>query len=133
MGRRIDGLLCFIRLLRTTDPKYSFEVFIFNITLGLACTAFAILGENRLWALTFAILSFSLAIQYWRVRRVVKRQLAFLERMLPEIEQAIAALKREEVRAAAREREPDAETTQLIALLHEDVERAKQEPTIQSE
>lgn len=126
MGRRLLELLDFIRLLRMTDPKHSFEVFVFNILLGSACIAFSILGEHRPYMLSMSLLCFSLGIQYWRVRKVFKRHLqmerAWMERMIPQIEDAMAFCERE---MRAKEREPIDPAD--LALLREDVERARQE------
>lgn len=120
MGRRTAMLLDLIRFLRTTDPKYTFEVMIFHITLGLACITFTILDESRLWGITFAVLCFSLGIQWWRVRRVVKRELEWFERATISLEQAIAAY---EQAMRAKERKPLSPAE--LALLREDVERAR--------
>lgn len=123
MGRRTAAMLDFIRFLRTTAPKHSFEVFIFQIMLGIACITFAILGENRLWGITFAVLCFSLGIQYWRVRRVVQLQLQveqawLIERMTRQMEQAIADYER---LCAQNHTTPD---PAVITRLCEDVEWA---------
>lgn len=129
MGRRILELLDFIRFLRTTDPKYSFEVLLFNTVLGLACIAFSLLGEQRLWAISFAVLCFSLAIHSFRIRRVLKRRIQvkqdWLAQMTSQLEQALSDYER--AAAAARHNEhDDNETAQALALLREDLERARE-------
>lgn len=122
MGRRMAAMLDFIRFLRTTAPKYSLEVYIFNIALGIACVTFSILDESLLWGATFAVLCFSLGIQYWRVRReIAKQELVWFERATISLEQAIAAY---EQAMRAKERTPP--DPAAIALLREDVERARE-------
>lgn len=124
MGRRTDAILDLIRFLRTTKPKYSFEVLIFNIVVGLAAVACSIRGETLLWLLLFAVLWISLGIQWFRVRRVIKQMRQdkeWLKRMLPRLEQAIANYERAMTRPA-----PRTETAQLITLLKEDIEQAQQ-------
>lgn len=127
MGRRTDGVWDFIRFLRTTDPKHSFEVFIFNIVVGAAALACVILGETR-WGMGFSVVLWvSLGIHWFRLRRVVKRQLqelAWLERMVPQIEQALADY--EQAMDAARHKTNDAETARLLLLLQDDVEQAQE-------
>lgn len=124
MGRRIAMMLDLIRLLRTTEPKYSFEVLIFHITLGVVACVFSILGATRLWAVAFGVLWISLGIQYLRLRRVIKRQRRlhqeWMERAEILIEQAAAAY----MQLCARRNEPldPAE----LALLREDVKRAQE-------
>jgi hypothetical protein len=118
-------MLEFIRFLRTTDPKYSFEVLIFNITLGFVAGACAVLGKTGCWMLASGVLWISLGIHYFRLRRVLNRRLraerVFLERMRPSLEAAIACYEHK-MRAAHPEPIDPAE----LALLREDVERARQ-------
>lgn len=128
MGRRTAMLLDLVRLLRTTDPKYSFEVFMFNITLGIAAICFTILGETRLWMLSCSVLWLSCGIHYFRLRRVMKwqirREQAWLDHMVPRLEQALANYER--AMDAAHQKPDSAETARLLALLREDVERARE-------
>lgn len=120
MGRRIAWWLDFFRFLRTTEPKYSLEVAIFNVTLGLACIVFSILGEHRLWAITFAVLCFSIGIQYFRLQRVLKRHLLAEREWL----EWANALYEQAMHAAAHKQEPDAATDESARLLRDEIERA---------
>lgn len=122
MGRRMAVMLDFIRVLRTTAPKYSFEVFIFNIALGIAAITFSLLGETWLWMLSCGVLWISLTLHYWRVRReIAKQEREWFERATISLEQAIAAY---EQAKRARERKPISPAE--LALLREDVERARE-------
>lgn len=125
MGRRIAMMLDLIRLLRTTEPKYSFEVVIFNVTLGVVACVFSILGETRLWAVSFGVLCISLGIQYLRLRRVIKRH-RWLHREL--VERAEISFKQAAAAYApamrAQDREPPGPAE--LALLREAVKRAQE-------
>lgn len=122
MGRRIDEWLSFFRFLRTTKPKYSFEVFIFHVVLGFAAGFSVILGETWLWMLSCGVLWISLTLHYWRVRReIAKQEREWFERATISLEQAIAAY---EQAKRARERKPISPAE--LALLREDVERARE-------
>ena len=120
MGRRMAAMLAFLRFLRTTKPKYSLEVFIFNVVVGLACIVFVVLGETRLWAVSCGVLWLSCGIHWLRVRRAVKREMAWMEHMLPRLEAAVAEYERQ----CAQKHEP-VDPAEL-ALLREDVERARE-------
>jgi hypothetical protein len=75
MGERIDDLRYLIRYLRDTDPKYSFEVFVFHIFMAIACLVFIFLAEFWLWAISITILYASLTVQYLRIRRVMRQRI----------------------------------------------------------
>ncbi|OEU74049.1 MAG: hypothetical protein BA864_06880 [Desulfuromonadales bacterium C00003093] len=129
MGRRTDAMREFIRFLRTTEPKYSFEIFIFHITLGFATGVFVILGKTGFWLLSSGVLWLSLGIHWFRLRRVIKRQIrqirqeqAWAERMLPRIEQALANYER----AMDATRKHKTVDPAELEHLREDVERARQ-------
>lgn len=124
MGRRIDEWLSFFRFLRTTKPKYSFEVYIFHIMLSFAGGVFVILGETRLCMLVCVVLGFSCCIHWWRIRRVVKRQQAWIGRMTSEMDQAVAVY---EQQCASRHEPPDLD---VITRLCKDIEWAWLERTI---
>ncbi len=120
MGRRMDTLRELIGVLRTAEPKYSFEMLIFNIVVGLAAVACTLLGKQRLWLILFAVLWISLGIQGLRIRRVIKRQLAQTKQMVDMLDRVALAFEQ----LSARKHQPldPAE----LALLREDVKRAQQ-------
>lgn len=120
MGRRTAAMLAFLRFLRTTKPKYSLEVFIFNVVVLLACIVFVVLGETRLWAFSCGMLCLSLGIHWLRIRRAVKRELAITYQMIGRLEQALVAY---EQMCARRHKPVDPAE---LALLREDVERARE-------
>ena len=130
MGRLTAAMLGFFRFLRKARPKYSLEVFFFNTALsgvGIACT---LLGEQRLWAIAFSVLCFSVSVHFWRFRRAVKRDLAWLDRSISLLEQAISAYEREyaheykpvDLEAVARLREEIVRVTAEIVVKNSDSE-----------
>ncbi len=130
MGRRIDNLRFFIQYLRDTEPKYSFEILIFHVVLGVACIGFSFLGEFWLWAITITLLYISLVIHYLRVRRAIKRQineeLAWLEQMRPILEQVLSRYK-QIVRADTHRSEPDEATREEMRRLRDEIAQARRD------
>jgi len=127
MGRRIDAFIEFVRFFRTTEPKYSFEIALFNGCLLIVSTVLLIRDEYKLYAIAILVLWISLGIQTLRIRRVLKRKRRELEDL---IQQSCLDCMRELNIAAAKEnnrKQHTAETARLIALLQEDVEQARQD------
>lgn len=127
MGRRTDTFFAFVRHLRTTDPKYSFEIVMFHGCLLIACTVLLIMDEYKLFAITAIVLWFSLGIQTLRIRWVIKRKRRELEDL---IQQSYLAYLREMNIAAAKKNNQEqhtAETARLLTLLREDVEQARKD------
>lgn len=98
--------------------------------LAVTCIASAMFGKWRLWVLTFAAMWFLLAIQGLSLRRAIKRQMQaereWMERALPELEQAVEDCERM-MRAAAPKRNPDAATRDALRLLQDEIAQAQRE------
>lgn len=75
MGERIEAMRYLIRYLRDTEPKYSFEVFVFHIFMAMVCLTFTFLAEFWLWAISITLLYASLTLQYLRIRKVIRQRI----------------------------------------------------------
>jgi len=126
MGRRIDSFIELVRFLRAMEPKYSFEITVFNGCLLIASTVLLIMDEYKLYVIAALMLLISLGIQTLRIRRVTKRKRLELE----DLRQSCLAYYREQYIADENKNNREqhaAETDRLIALLREDVEQAIQD------
>ena len=126
MGRRTDTFFELVRFLRAMEPKYSFEITVFNGCLLIASTVLLIMDEYKLYVIAALMLLISLGIQTLRIRRVTKRKRLELE----DLRQSCLAYYREQYIADENKNNREqhaAETDRLIALLREDVEQAIQD------
>jgi len=123
MSRRIDTFIEFVQFLRTTEPKYTFEIALFHTFLFLASTVLLIMDEYKLWAIAAGALWISLGIQTLRIRRVVKRKKRGIEELV--MPSCLAYLQEQHAAAKSKKNQMRhaAENARLLTLLKEDIER----------